>query len=301
LAPQLVAALYHFVEITDASALKPPLLALCKQGGVKGTLLLASEGINGTIAGPEEAVRAVIDWLRSDPRFATLRVTESWSHEPAFYRMKVRLKKEIVTMGMPAVDPTQQVGTYVKPEDWNALISQPDVVLIDTRNSYETGIGTFSGAIDPNIETFRDFPEWIRQSDAIHADAKVAMFCTGGIRCEKATSFLLQEGVSEVYHLKGGILKYLEGVAESESLWEGECFVFDQRVSVGHGLKPGPYQLCRACQRPLSDEDKASKNYAPGVSCAACFDETTPEQKRSFAERHKQVQLALERNQQHIG
>lgn len=297
----LVTALYKFVRLDDYQAIKQPLLDACKANEVMGTLLLAREGINGTIAGPEAGIRAVLGWLKNDARLADLEHKESWADdENPFYRMKVRLKKEIVTMGVAGIDPNDVVGTYVDPQDWNELISQPDVVLIDTRNDYEVDIGTFRGAIDPRTVTFREFPEWVRKQDRLHNKPRIAMFCTGGIRCEKASSFMKKEGFEEVYHLKGGILKYLETVPEEESLWEGECFVFDNRVSVGHGLKPGPYALCHACRHPVSDEDMASPLYLHGVSCPHCHDSMTDEQRHRFAERQKQVELARQRGVGHI-
>ncbi|WP_075997129.1 rhodanese-related sulfurtransferase [Salaquimonas pukyongi] len=297
----LVAALYQFVRLEDYEARREPLLEICRRNDVMGTLLLAREGINGTIAGPEAGIRAVLCWLRSDPKFAGLEHKESWAEgENPFYRMKVRLKKEIVTMGVEGIDPNEVVGTYVEPENWNDLISDPQVVLIDTRNDYEVDIGTFKGAVNPNTVTFREFPQWVREQEGLHNKPKIAMFCTGGIRCEKASSFMRQEGFDEVFHLKGGILKYLETVREEESLWEGECFVFDNRVSVGHGLKPGPYDLCHACRHPVSKEDKRSPAYVHGVSCPHCHDKMTAEQKRRFAERQRQVELAKKRGEQHI-
>ncbi len=297
----LVAALYKFVSLPDCQTLQAPLQACCDQHGVKGTLLLAKEGINGTIAGSHAGVHAVLDYLRSDTRMAGLEHKESFADLMPFHRMKVRLKKEIVTMGVTDIDPNHIVGTYVKPEDWNTLISDPDVVLIDTRNDYEVAIGTFKGAVDPDIKSFRDFPEWARQQKALKKKPKVAMFCTGGIRCEKSTAFMKAEGFDEVYHLQGGILKYLEVVPEEQSLWQGDCFVFDERVAVGHGLQLGKYVLCRSCRHPLSPQDKQSPHYELGVSCAQCHDRTDEERKRSLRERQKQVELAAARQQQHVG
>ncbi|MCB1438827.1 MAG: rhodanese-related sulfurtransferase [Nitratireductor sp.] len=297
----LVAALYKFVSLPDFEKLREPLLEFCREREIMGTLLLAKEGINGTIAGPEKGIREVLAWLRSDPRLAGLEHKESWAEgENPFYRMKVRLKREIVTMGVPEVDPNEVVGTYVEPEQWNELISQPDVVLIDTRNDYEVDIGTFKGAVDPRIVTFREFPEWVREQERLHNKPKIAMFCTGGIRCEKASAFMKMEGFDEVYHLKGGILKYLENIPEENSMWEGECFVFDNRVSVGHGLKPGPYDLCHACRHPISDEDKQSPLYHHGISCPHCHDKMSAEQKKRFAERQHQVELAKARGHDHV-
>ena len=297
----LVAALYKFVALPDYRGLQQPLLDRCNAHGVKGTLLLAEEGLNGTIAGPPEGVRAVLAFLRADPRLADLEHKESSAEAMPFYRMKVRLKKEIVTMGVPDVDPTTQAGTYVAPADWNALIADPDVVLIDARNDYEVAIGTFRGALDPQTKSFRELPGWLRAQEALRERPKVAMFCTGGIRCEKSTAFLRAEGFDEVYHLRGGILKYLETVPEEESLWEGECFVFDQRVAVGHGLEPGSYDLCHACRMPISEADKASTQYEPGVSCPHCYDAFSEEEWARFRERQRQIELARQRGEQHIG
>lgn len=296
----LVGALYKFVTLPDFEALQAPLLDICKQGGVKGTLLLASEGINGTIAGPAAGVRAVRDHILADPRFEGLSYKESHADEMPFYRMKVRLKKEIVTMGVPGTDPNKIVGTYVKPGDWNELISDPDVVLIDTRNDYEVEIGTFDGAINPKTETFREFPAWVEQASSLQNKPKVAMYCTGGIRCEKSTAYLKELGYDDVYHLEGGILKYLETVPEEESLWKGECFVFDSRVSVGHGLKLGHYDQCYACRRPIDDADMASPDYVKGVSCPKCIDNMSEDQRKGFAERQKQIELSKARGEKHI-
>lgn len=298
-----VAALYKFTPFADPETLRGPLLAACDSAGIKGTLLLAREGINGTIAGTDNALAAVLGAIRALPGCADLDV--KFSHAPAmpFHRMKVRVKREIVTMGEPDIDPTLSAGHYVDPHDWNALIADPDTVLIDTRNDYEVAVGTFQGAVDPQTPSFRDFPAWFRE----HRDAllegkkKVAMFCTGGIRCEKSTSFLRAEGVDEVYHLKGGILKYLEQVPETESLWQGECFVFDERVTVRHGLEQGSFQLCRACRRPLDAAALAHPDYEDGVSCPACIAERTPEQRAGYAERQRQEALAKARGELHVG
>lgn len=299
----LTAALYKFVTLPDYAELQAPLLAVCEENRIKGTLLLAGEGINGTISGEPQAIHAVLAWLRSDPRLADLEHKESLAAELPFHRMKVRLKKEIVTMGVPGIDPLRIVGSYVKPQDWNALISQPDVVLVDTRNDYEVAIGTFKGAIDPNIKSFTELPEWVkRETEAgrLKGKPRVAMFCTGGIRCEKSTAYMKEQGFDEVYHLQGGILKYLEEVPAEQSTWEGECFVFDERVSVGHGLKQGDYAYCRACRFPLNAQDRASPHYRLGVSCAHCHDKTTAEQKAAYAERQHQVELAEQRHMEHI-
>lgn len=297
----LTAALYKFVELPDFAALKPPLQACCERHDVKGTLLLASEGINGTIAGRPEDVHAVLAYLRSDPRFADLAHKESFAAKAPFYRLKVRLKKEIVTLGVPGINPAQMAGQYVKPADWNRLLDDPDVVVVDVRNEYEVAAGTFKGALNPHTRSFGELPGWVRSETALRGKPKVAMFCTGGIRCEKSTAFLRAEGFEEVYHLEGGILKYLETVPEAESRWQGECFVFDERVAVVHGLKPGTLELCRSCRQPVTETDKQSPHYVRGVSCHRCHDAKTEEQKRSRMERQKQMELAEQRNQPHIG
>lgn len=301
----LTAALYKFVSLPDYRELQAPLLACCEANKIKGTLLLAKEGINGTISGLPENIQAVLHGLRTDPvfkgHFADLEHKESWAGRMPFYRMKVRLKREIVTLGVPGVDPSKMAGQYVKPEDWNALISDPDVILVDTRNDYEVKIGTFKGAINPGTKSFSELPDWVRNEAALREKPKVAMFCTGGIRCEKSTAFLRSEGFKEVYHLQGGILKYLETIPEEESLWQGECFVFDERVAVGHGLKQGVHQFCRACRHPLSPEERQSPHFVLGVSCPYCHDKTTEAQKQAFAERQRQVELAERRKQEHIG
>ena len=301
----LTAAFYKFVDLPDYVELQAPLLAFCENQSVKGTILLAREGINSTIAGPVEGVHAVLAYLRNDPRLADLTHKEAFATSPPFYRMKVRLKREIVTMGVPEVNPGLMAGTYVKPEQWNALIEDPDVIVIDTRNDYEVSIGTFAGAVNPHIKRFADLPEWIRQNGELNAKSgkkpKVAMFCTGGIRCEKSTALMRTEGFDEVYHLEGGILKYLETVPEQNSLWQGECFVFDERVSVGHGLIPGHHDLCRSCREPVSAQDKNSPLYELGVSCQKCHDTKTEAQKQGARERQRQVELAARRQQAHIG
>lgn len=297
----VVAALYRFVTLDDFREMREPLLDECFSASVKGSLLLAQEGINGTIAGSRVGIDRVLAYLKSDPRLALLEHKESFEDKQPFYRMKVKLKKEIVTMGVEDIDPNQVVGTYVKPQDWNALIDDPEVVLIDTRNDYEVAIGTFKGAIDPKTETFREFPEYIRHHYDPSKHKKVAMFCTGGIRCEKASAFMLKEGFEEVYHLEGGILKYLEEVSEPETRWEGECFVFDNRVSVNHQLEKGQYQMCHGCRLPITEEDRQSALFEEGVSCPACHDQLTDEQRKRFRDRQKQVQLAKARNQRHIG
>lgn len=298
----LTAAFYKFVELPDFADLKAPLLACCEANDVKGIILLATEGINSTIAGPPAGVHAVLDYLRRDPRLADLQHKEAWSTKSPFYRMKVRLKREIVTMGVPGISPIRMAGTYVKPEQWNALISDPDVVVVDTRNDYEVGIGTFAGALNPDIKSFAMLPEWVAQAPALNPATgkkpRVAMFCTGGIRCEKSTALLRAQGYDEVYHLEGGILKYLETVPEAQSLWQGQCFVFDERVSVGHGLKPGQHGLCRACRQPLDDDDLASPLFEAGVSCPKCHATTRETQKNSARERQRQWELAKARGEQ---
>jgi UPF0176 protein len=297
-APFLTAAFYQFVSLPDYAQRKAPLLALCEEHRVKGLILLASEGINSTIAGAANDVRAVLAYLRADPLLANLQHKESWSDKPPFHRMKVRLKKEIVTMNVPGISPTHMAGTYVKPQDWNALIADPDVVVVDTRNDYEVEIGTFAHAINPNLKTFAELPDWLDHAkqlarpDAPGKKPKVAMFCTGGIRCEKSTAYLRSKGYDEVFHLEGGILKYLETVPPAESLWQGECFVFDERVSVGHGLIAGPHALCRACRMPLEEGATESALYEAGVSCPRCHGSTSEAQKSGARERQRQWERA---------
>lgn len=304
-APLVVAALYRFTRFDDCASLREPLERLCRAQGIRGTLLLAAEGINGTIAGSREGIDRVVEHIRGLPDCADLDVKLSSASAMPFHRMKVRLKREIVTMGQPDIDPRASVGTYVEPQDWNALISDPHTIVIDTRNDYEVTVGTFEGAINPKTASFRDFPAWFRREREKLVTAgkpmKVAMFCTGGIRCEKSTAFLKSEGIDEVYHLKGGILKYLETVPEERSLWRGECFVFDQRVTVGHGLTEGSHTLCHACRRPLSVEDCNSVLFEAGVSCPACHSERTDEQRASYRERHRQEMLAAAQGKAHVG
>ncbi|GAB3270484.1 rhodanese-related sulfurtransferase [Parahaliea aestuarii] len=297
----VVAALYKFVSLPDFHELREPLLDACVQAGVKGTLLLAHEGINGTIAGSREGIDAVLAFLRADPRLADVEHKESFDDHIPFYRMKVKLKKEIVTMGVEGIDPNDCVGTYVAPKDWNAIVNDPDVVLIDTRNDYEYGIGTFRGARDPHTTTFREFPDYVRRELDPKKQRKVAMFCTGGIRCEKASAFMLKEGFEEVYHLQGGILKYLEEVPQAESTWEGECFVFDNRVAVNHQLEKGQYDQCFGCRHPITEADKLSPKYEKGVCCPGCYDSLSDDQKARFAERQKQIELAKARGEVHVG
>jgi len=301
----LTTAMYHFVSLPHFKTLQEPLLSFCVSKNIKGTLLLADEGINGTLAGPEKSILELLNYLKTDPlfegNFKGLGHKESWSDKHPFYRMKVKLKKEIVTLGLPGVSPTKVVGTYVKPKDWNSIISDPEVFLIDTRNDYEYTIGTFKNAINPKTNTFREFPEYIKAHFDPKKHKKVAMFCTGGIRCEKASSFMMSEGFNEVYHLEGGILKYLEEVSSEESLWQGECFVFDQRVAIKHGLEVGDYDQCYACRYPLSKADLESEKYTPGISCPHCYSHHTSKKLKALTERQKQVILAKQRGIEHIG
>lgn len=297
----VVAALYHFASLPDYQEMRQPITDVCTANAIKGSLLLASEGINGTIAGPRQGIDVILKYLRSDTRLAKMLHKESHNAFMPFYRMKVKLKKEIVTMGIDAIDPNDIVGTYVKPQDWNDLISDPDVVLVDTRNDYEVEIGTFEGAINPNTESFRQFPEFIQKKLDPTKTKKLAMFCTGGIRCEKSTAYAKSLGFEEVYHLKGGILKYLEEVPKENSKWHGECFVFDNRVAVNHDLKKGKYDLCHGCRQPITEEQKQSQHYIEGISCERCYDKITDDQRTRFEQRQLQINLAKKRNQQHIG
>jgi UPF0176 protein len=297
----VVAALYQFTPLPDFKDRQAPLLNTALDSGVLGTILLASEGINGTIAGSRAGIDAVLAHLKTFPGCADIDWKESYTDDNPFLRMKVRLKKEIVTLGVDGIEPRDSNQHYVEPHDWNNVISEPGTILIDTRNDYEVSIGAFEGAIDPKTTSFREFPEWFRKFRETNTVSKVAMYCTGGIRCEKSTAFLRMEGIDDVVHLKGGILKYLETVPKEESLWRGECFVFDERVSVGHDLAPGSYDLCHACRLPITDDDKASPHYVKGVSCPACHDKHSNEKKRNFAERQKQVELAKARGEKHIG
>lgn len=296
----LTAALYKFVALPDFRALQAPLLACCNEHGVKGTLLLAEEGINGTIAGSTAGIEAVLDFLRADPRLADLDHKRSYAESAPFKRMKVRLKREIVTLGVPDVSPTRMAGTYVKPDEWNALIADPAVVVVDCRNDYEVAIGSFAGAVNPHTRSFSELPAWVEQASApgglLAGRPRVAMFCTGGIRCEKSTNYLLSQGVENVFHLKGGILKYLEDVPEDESLWQGDCFVFDQRVSLTHGLRQGRHGMCHACRRPLAPEDRQRPEYEEGVCCHRCVNEYSSADRVRFRERQRQFDLAARRN-----
>ena len=303
--PIRIAALYKFARLDDCQTVRRALADLCSAQAVKGTLLVAGEGINGTIAGSAAAVARVVAFCRDLPGCADLEVKYAQAEAPPFHRMKVRLKREIVTMGIDNIDPLSDAGTYVEPDAWNALMADPDTVVIDTRNDYEVAAGTFVGAIDPRTPTFRDFPAWFRaERERLLGSGpppRIAMFCTGGIRCEKSTAFLKAEGLDEVYHLQGGILRYLETVPAEQSLWNGECFVFDQRVAVGHGLEPGTHVLCHACRMPVRREARADPRYVAGVSCPACHDERTEAQRAGYAERERQERLAHARGQAHVG
>jgi len=299
--PIVVAALYRFTRLDDYQALREPLLAAMLERDVRGTLLLAHEGINGTISGARDDVDAIVGWLRADPRFQDMEYKESFAAEHPFLRTKVKLKKEIVTMGVEDLDPNANRGTYLEAEEWNRVIADPETLVIDTRNDYEYEVGTFEGAVNPNTKAFREFPEYVKQHLDPAKHKKVAMFCTGGIRCEKSTAYLREQGFEEVYHLKGGILKYLEETPPEASLWRGECFVFDERVTVDQSLRPGGYDQCHACRRPISEDDKASPLYQKGVSCPRCYHESSAEQKARFAERQKQIELARQRGTRHLG
>ena len=300
----IVAALYKFVSLADLPGWQAKLSGLCRQAGLSGTLLLASEGLNGTVAGRRDGLVQLVDWLRGQPEFRDIEIKYALHEQCPFHRMKVRLKKEIVTMGRPDIEPASQAGTYIEPKDWNRLISEPGVLVVDTRNDYEIAIGQFAGAVNPHTASFREFPAFAEQLASLpeaERPKKIAMYCTGGIRCEKSTALMRQYGFDEVFHLKGGILKYFEDVAEKDSLWQGECFVFDERVAVNHQLERGRYDMCHACRMPLSEQDKTSKAYQPGISCPHCIDKTSASQRARFAERQKQMQLARQRGETHIG
>ena len=297
----IVCALYKFVALDDYKAIREPLTKVLEANNIKGTLLLAQEGINGTVSGSREGIDALLAWLNSDARLNPICYKESEHETQPFYRTKVKLKKEIVTMGVEGIDPRKTVGTYVKPKDWNALISDPEVLLIDTRNDYEIEIGTFENAINPNTETFREFPQYVKENLDPEKHKKVAMFCTGGIRCEKSTAYLKEQGFDEVYHLEGGILQYLEDVPKEDTMWKGDCFVFDNRVAVNHDLEKSEYDQCYACRLPITEEDKASDKFESGVSCPKCYGTHSEEQIARFREREKQVNLARERQEEHVG
>jgi UPF0176 protein len=297
----VVCAMYKFVFLPEFENIQKPLLTVMEESGIKGTLLLAGEGINGTVAGSQVAIDALLTWLAAQPGLDNIVHKLSFDDDMPFYRTKVKLKKEIVTMGVEGIDPNKVVGTYVKPKDWNALISDPEVLLVDTRNDYEVQIGTFKNALDPQTTTFREFPEYVKQNLDPAKHKKVAMFCTGGIRCEKSTAYLKEQGFDDVYHLEGGILKYLEEVKQEESLWEGECFVFDNRVAVNHDLEKGQYDQCNACRMPITAAEQASPQFEQGVSCPHCIDNVTDKQRERFLERERQVQLSKQRGEAHIG
>lgn len=297
----VVAALYRFARFPEFETYRLPLLDCLLAAEVRGTLLLAAEGINGTIAGPRAGIDRVFGFLQQDSRFAGLEVKESYVDENPFFRTKVKLKKEIVTMGVSGIDPNKIVGTYVEARDWNELISDPEVLLLDTRNKYEVEIGSFAGAVNPGTDSFREFPDYVKKQLDPGKHKKVAMFCTGGIRCEKSTAYLREQGFGEVYHLKGGILKYLEEVPESESKWEGECFVFDNRVTVNHQLEQGSFDQCHACRMPITEQDKLREEFQPGVSCHHCIGKHSPEQRQRYAERERQIELAQRRGEEHLG
>tara|TARA_B100001057_G_scaffold341568_1_gene342415 strand:+ start:94 stop:1029 length:936 start_codon:yes stop_codon:yes gene_type:complete len=299
----LVASLYKFVEIKDMLSLQDNLYNICKENNIMGTILIADEGINGTISGKNNKIEKTISSLTSDERFSDIEIKYSSTDKQPFHRMKVRLKKEIVTIGIPEINPNKKVGRYVKPEDWNELISDPDVVVIDTRNKYETKIGSFQNALDPKTSSFREFPDWVKKfkNSGENANKKIAMFCTGGIRCEKASSLMKEEGFEDVYHLQGGILKYLETVDKENSLWNGECFVFDQRVCLTDELEVGSYKMCFACRMPITEKEMLDEKYIEGISCIYCYDKTTKEKKERFGSRQKQLLLAKERGEKHLG
>lgn len=299
--PIAVCALYKFTALPDYQALREPVLKELNKHQIRGTLLLAEEGVNGTISGAEDHLSAFLTWLQEDPRFAELDYKLSWHSKPPFHRTKVKLKREIVTMGVEGIDPNEVVGTYVEAEDWNQLIADPETLVIDTRNNYEVGIGSFKDAVNPQTETFREFPDYVKQNLDPHKHKKVAMYCTGGIRCEKASAYMKQQGFDEVYHLKGGILKYLENVEQNDSAWQGECFVFDDRVAVNHQLEKGSFDQCHACRYPITEADMQSAEYVPGVSCPRCYANLSEQQKARFAEREKQMRLARARGEHHIG
>ena len=300
-----IISFYKFVPVLDLEAFKNQLENICERLHTKGTILIAPEGINGTIEGSQDSINNFIKEIKLDKRFSDLEPKKSYNTKDAFHRMKVRIKKEIVTIGNTNINPNKEIGKYIDPMEWNQLIEDPNTIVIDTRNEYEVSIGTFKGSINPKTKSFRDIPKWVennlKSNDAKYKDKKIAMFCTGGIRCEKATSYLVNQGFKDVSHLNGGILKYLEKIPKEESLWEGECFVFDQRVSVADELKPGSYLMCHGCRMPLKKEDTLLKNYIHGISCKYCHDKKSPESKKRYADRQKQIDLAVKRGEKHIG
>ncbi len=299
--PHIVCALYKFVVLQNYQSIRQPLLDFMKEHQVCGTLLLAHEGINGTVSASRGSIDLLLNWLEQQPGLDSIVVKESLTQDKPFKRTKVKLKKEIVTMGVENIDPRKVVGTYVEPKDWNDLINDPDVLLIDTRNDYEYAVGTFEHAVNPNTVSFREFPDYVKDNLSPQKHQKIAMFCTGGIRCEKSTAFMKQQGFEEVYHLKGGILKYLEEVPQEQTTWQGECFVFDDRVTVDHDLRPGSYDQCNACRMPITQDEQLSDQFEQGVSCPHCFDNTSAQQKARYQEREKQIRLANARGEQHVG
>jgi UPF0176 protein len=301
----LTTTFYHFVKIEEYKKLQPVIQKFCDKSFIKGTILLASEGINGTLSADEKNINGFHHFIKNDERFKNkfknISHKESWAKKNPFYRMKVKLKKEIVTLGVEGISPTKKVGKYVKPDEWNELISDPDTIIIDTRNTYEVDIGSFKGAVNPKTKSFRELPQFLEKNIKKYKGKKIAMFCTGGIRCEKATSFLVEKGIENVFHLQGGILKYLEKISKEKSLWEGECFVFDQRVAVTHKLKEGKYNQCFACRHPLSPDEMLSEQYKKGTSCPYCYNKLSNKKKSSLLERQKQIDLSRIKGEEHIG
>ena len=299
----LVATLYKFFKVDDLVALQDHLYAICNKNNVMGTILIANEGVNGTISAKPREIEKTLISIQKDDRFSEIEIKYSSTNKQPFHKMRVRLKKEIVTIGLPEINPNKTVGTYVKPEEWNDIISDPDVILIDTRNKFEIKIGSFKNALDPRTTSFRDFPEWVKKfkQDKTNTNKKIAMYCTGGIRCEKASSLMKEEGFNEVYHLQGGILKYLEQVEKEKSLWEGECFVFDDRVCLTENLEVGSYKMCFACRMPITEDELNDDRYEEGISCLYCYDKTTKDKKERFESRQKQIELSKLRGEKHIG
>tara|TARA_B110000196_G_scaffold319105_1_gene336131 strand:- start:80 stop:1015 length:936 start_codon:yes stop_codon:yes gene_type:complete len=299
----LVATLYKFFKVDDLVALQDQLYEICNKSNVMGTILIANEGVNGTISAKPREIEKTLISIQKDDRFSEIEIKYSSTNKQPFHKMRVRLKKEIVTIGLPEINPNKTVGTYVKPEEWNDIISDPDVILIDTRNKFEIKIGSFKNALDPRTTSFRDFPEWVKKfkQDKTNTNKKIAMYCTGGIRCEKASSLMKEEGFNEVYHLQGGILKYLEQVEKEKSLWEGECFVFDDRVCLTENLEVGSYKMCFACRMPITEDELNDDRYEEGISCLYCYDKTTKDKKERFESRQKQIELSKLRGEKHIG
>ena len=299
----LVATLYKFFKVDDLVALQDQLYEICNKSNVMGTILIANEGVNGTISAKPREIEKTLISIQKDDRFSEIEIKYSSTNKQPFHKMRVRLKKEIVTIGLPEINPNKIVGTYVKPEEWNDIISDPDVILIDTRNKFEIKIGSFKNALDPRTTSFRDFPEWVKKfkQDKTNTNKKIAMYCTGGIRCEKASSLMKEEGFNEVYHLQGGILKYLEQVEKEKSLWEGECFVFDDRVCLTENLEVGSYKMCFACRMPITEDELNDDRYEEGISCLYCYDKTTKDKKERFESRQKQIELSKLRGEKHIG